>query len=147
MEDNGSNSMFGSNLAANLGIAPTTKTSSSSSSTGNNVASSSENKTAAKTNGNSDNSNNNKNNNNVNKSKKLKKAITIRKIMQLAPAKKMGWGAIPKQQKTSKSLLELQAEELEGRLTEENLRRLEIGKKPAKSPLLDRLKAEIEGGQ
>ena len=45
------------------------------------------------------------------------------------------------------SLLELQAEELEGRLTEENLRRLEIGKKPAKSPLLDRLKAEIEGGQ
>ena len=44
-------------------------------------------------------------------------------------------------------MLELQAEELEGRLTEENLRRLEIGKKPAKSPLLDRLKAEIEGGQ
>merc|ERR1712010_167674 len=117
MGDNGSNSMFGSNLAANLGIAPTTKTSSSSSSTGNNVASSSENKTAAKTNGNSDNSNNNKNNNNK------KDNATA------APAKKMGWGAIPKQQKTSKSLLELQAEELEGRLTEENLRRLEIGKK------------------
>ena len=148
VEDNGSNSMFGSNLAANLGIAPTTKTSSSSSSTGNNVASSSENKTAAKTNGNSDNSNNNKNNNNVNKSKKVKKSNNNKKDnATAAPAKKMGWGAIPKQQKTSKSLLELQAEELEGRLTEENLRRLEIGKKPAKSPLLDRLKAEIEGGQ
>ena len=123
-------------------------TSSSSSSTGNNVASSSENKTAAKTNGNSDNSNNNKNNNNVNKSKKVKKSNNNKKDnATAAPAKKMGWGAIPKQQKTSKSLLELQAEELEGRLTEENLRRLEIGKKPAKSPLLDRLKAEIEGGQ
>ena len=59
----------------------------------------------------------------------------------------MGWGSLPKQEKKGKSLLELQREELEGRLTEENLRRLEIGKKPAKSPLLDRLNQAIESGQ
>ena len=64
-----------------------------------------------------------------------------------APAKKMGWGSLPKQEKKGKSLLELQREELEGRLTEENLRRLEIGKKPAKSPLLDRLNQALESGQ
>jgi len=38
-----------------------------------------------------------------------------------------------------KSLLEIQKEELEGRLTEENLKRLEQGKKPAFSPLLAKI--------
>ena len=41
-------------------------------------------------------------------------------------------------------MLQLQAEELESRLTEENLKRLETGRAPARSPLLERLQAELE---
>ena len=75
-----------------------------------------------------------------------KKTRTAMEIRNLPQQKK--WVGVPtKAGEKGKSLLELQREELEGRLTEENLRRLEIGKKPAKSPLVDRLNQAIESGQ
>ena len=126
--DNGSNSMFSSNLAASLGLTSANATTGSHEGQTQSVSKTVEKSKAADNSG----------------AKKKKKGNAIQKP---GPAKKMGWGSLPKQEKKGKSLLELQREELEGRLTEENLRRLEIGKKPAKSPLLDRLNQAIESGQ
>lgn len=64
--------------------------------------------------------------------------------------KKSGWGAPSPASKASagskKTMLQLQAEELQTRLTEENLKRLELGKSPARSPLLERLMEQLEAG-
>ena len=121
--DHESNSMFSSNLAASLGLTSANSTTESQS-----VSKPTEkSKTASK--------------------KEAKKKQKGNGNQKAGAAKKMGWGSLPKQEKKGKSLLELQREELEGRLTEENLRRLEIGKAPAKSPLLDRLNQAIESGQ
>lgn len=69
------------------------------------------------------------------------------------PVKKaaaFAWGAVAKKatesdgdntKKASKmSIFDIQREELENRLTKENLERLEMGKRPARSPLLDKLR-------
>jgi len=61
---------------------------------------------------------------------------------------KMSWAAVGLvggvAAKGKKSFLEIQKEEAEGRLTAENLKRLEQGRKPAKSPLLERIEGEIQ---
>ena len=109
-----SSSMFSSNLAAGLGIAP--------------KAAAPAKPQAPAANG------------------TTKKSSTSKKPKKESAAPKMGWGkpAPAKKGGKRKSMLQLQAEELESRLTEENLKRLETGRAPARSPLLERLQAELE---
>jgi len=74
---------------------------------------------------------------------------TVLKKKTPAKSTPFSWGKVVKKscesgedKKTSKmSIMDIQREELENRLTKENLARLEMGKRPVKSPLLDHLTA------
>ena len=111
-----SSSMFSSNLAAGLGIAPKA------------TAPAPPTKPTGQT------------------STGTTKKNSSKKTAKEGSAPKMGWGKPAPNAKGGKrkSMLQLQAEELESRLTEENLKRLELGRAPARSPLLERLQAELE---